>query len=305
MQLLLEGALLVLRRLHGLLSSSPNVPPNGSGCFETSATPFVPDLITFTTDSGNITIYSAPTSSTSPAACNLGIGATSPSNINIITNSGNIEIWGSTSDPSNCVRGNSFANITIDQAITTTGTVFISAQNNITLTANGSIDTPSSVTIIVDNQMPIRPLIGSGSFVMETGSFINGIPVAIYTALQGLNQIDGLINGEMFNPGTLYADTAREMWCTYWCSGVAGVPFTITYKDCLELVTAQAMIVIDQLLANLHPYNEYPGWHQRFEFVWRDPIPNMEPFFIRRRNLNFINHPKSYTVYQDAFTNYQ
>jgi len=284
-----------------LLATSINVPINGIGGVIISPSP-LPTQVAVQTTTGNIAILSAPLA-TNGSTQNLTIGTNALSDLNIITTSGNIEIFGSTEDLTNCVRPNSFANITIDIPITTTGSVFMSAQNSITITSTGSISTPSSVTLIVDNQSPVPPFIGSGFLQMDPGSFINGNTVSIYTALQGSNLNQGLINGALFQPGTLFEDTAQEVWCAYFCSPLPSVPFTISYKNCQQQLTQQAMVIIDEILVNLHPYNEYPGWKERFRVIWLPSLlgfPFLQHYYIGKRHLNLLNHPKTFTVYTDS-----
>jgi filamentous hemagglutinin family protein len=252
---------------------------------------------------GNITLHSAPNQANG-AAQNLVIG-TGANNVNILTVSGNIEIWGSQTS-SSCVRGDSFHNITLDQALITSGSVFISSNNDFMMTPVSSIDTSGGngpVALIVDNQAPFSPLIGRGRFQMNSGSSIatgTGL-LQIYTALQSANSINGLLNTLPFSRGQLFVDSNQEVWCTYFCSPLAGSPFTVSYKDCLQQLTAQAMIVVDQFLIDLHPYNEFPGWKAPFRFGYAASMvlrPSNIPYYLRRRHLNHLNHPKTYTVYQ-------
>lgn len=277
-------------------TNSPAIVPDNLGGLTFNTGAFGGSVL-LSTSTSNITLHSAP-SQVGGAPQNLIIG-TAANNANIVTTSGNIEIWGSNTAP--CARGDSYNDITINMPITTTGSVFISANNNIDITAIGSIATSGAVTLVVDNQMPTAPLIGAGSFSMAAGSFINsgaGL-LQIYTALQDLNAINGLLNGLSFTAGTLFTDTTQEIWCRYFCTPISvGSPFRIAYKNCLQVVLEQAMIVIDEFLVDLHPYNEFPGWMQRFLVQYNNDengIPT-EPYYLRRRNLNFFNHPKSYTT---------
>lgn len=246
---------------------------------------------------GSITLHSADTRASAMIQQNLTVG-TNANNANILTLSGNIEISG-TASPSGCVRADSFYNVTLDTVLLTTGSVFISANNNFVMTSASSIDTSggnSPVTLIVDNQAPIAPLIGSGLFQMAGGSSIEsgtGL-LQIYTALQNANLINGSLNGQSFDLGEIFTDTNQEVWCTYYCSPLPGSPFTVSYKNCLQLVLQQAMVVVDEELENLHPYNEFPGWKAEFNLIGEDWDL---PYFLRRRHLNAINHPKTWTVF--------
>ena len=194
------------------------------------------------------------------------------------------------------------------------GNIFVSAQNNIQMT-NSAISAGGSVTLVVDEQDPFRPLIGPGAFIMDALSSIDSTlgSIGIYTALQSQNQIDlnALFNGTpiatlfsnaglTFNSTTLFQNTNLENWCVYFSDGIPPIPLlTIFYKNCLNLVVQQATIIIDEMLVDLHPYNEFPGWLSHF--VIRSLVPDYEQipdesFSIRRRNLNFFNHPKSWTL---------
>lgn len=197
-----------------------------------------------------------------------------------------------------------FQNITIANVMATAGNVLVIAQNNIDFTATGGINSGGTVTLVVDNAFPASPLIGPGAFNMAAGSFItSGGLLSIYTARQQQNSVFGILNGVAFAPGTLYVDTALEMWCLYYPTPLPGTPYTISYKDCLGLAVQQAAVIVDEFLVDLHPYNEFPGWMSRF---WIDCVPKLdeqdfvfcapEAYMIRRRNLSVINHPKSWTV---------
>lgn len=240
---------------------------------------------------------------------NLTIGFNA-NNLLLDTNTGNITIGG----PSPCC---SFHDITVDanvpvSGLGTTGSILMIANDSMFLTANAHItSTASTVTLVVDNAGPFctRPFIGPGAFIMDAAATIDsglGQPLRIYTALRGQNSILGLLNGCSFIPGPLYVNSATEQWCTYFpefTPGFTSLPcltFTISYKDCPQIVLQQATKVVDEFLVDLHPFNEFPGWMSRF-FVYYSPqlsdtlIPD-EPYLIRRRNLNLINHPKTYTV---------
>ncbi|MBX7066269.1 MAG: filamentous hemagglutinin N-terminal domain-containing protein [Parachlamydiales bacterium] len=178
---------------------------------------------------------------------------------------------------------------------------------------NGSVILASMgarVTLVVDNCYPAPPLIGPGAFNMTAGCSINGDP-RIFTARRSQNTINGLLNGINFVPGKLYADTSSEVWCTYFAFPfpypfpALGDPYTIFYKDCLQQATNQSQIIISQFLLDLHPYNEFPGWLEQFFIRYAsneknesslDVLKN-EGYLIRRRHLNIINHPKTFTVY--------
>ncbi|MBX7066291.1 MAG: filamentous hemagglutinin N-terminal domain-containing protein [Parachlamydiales bacterium] len=172
---------------------------------------------------------------------------------------------------------------------------------------NSNIDAlPAIVTLVVDNCFPKSPLIGPGAFLMDGTSTIISDPgthLRIFTALQNLNQILGLLNGTSFVPGTLFIDTANEVWCQYFSFPFPypffnlGTPYTIFYKNCLQAVAQQATVVVVELLTDLHPMNEFPGWKQEFwvQYSALAPELNDEPYYLRRRQLNILNHPKTWT----------
>ncbi|MBX7065923.1 MAG: filamentous hemagglutinin N-terminal domain-containing protein [Parachlamydiales bacterium] len=211
--------------------------------------------------------------------------------------------------------------------VSTSGMILMITGNNMSLLGTSNItSTGNSVTLVVDNDFPAMPLIGGGIFTMGAGTQVNsgsGSPIRIFTALQqngsANNQIaaGALLNGfspfsPPFNyPGTLFANTAYEIWCTYYSNNISGspfpgslvggFPFTIFYKNCLQQVVEQAMIVVTELLRDFegmenpnfpyHGLNEYYGWPSKF-IIFYDLYsqeaamlnPNPERYFIRRKN---------------------
>ncbi len=157
-----------------------------------------------------------------------------------------------------------------------------------------------NINIVVDANFP-RPFFGGGVFSLGLNGILttNGGAIRIFTSQQSLelNQILGLINGQSFNPGSLFVDTNQEIWCTYYPSTSGGFPFTVFYKDCLQLLMQQAEVVVAELLTNFHPFNEFPGWWDRFTIS--SAIKGSEYstlYFLRRRYSPYFLHPKSYTV---------
>jgi hypothetical protein len=285
---------------------SPPIAPNGIGCFSAVTAPFPLALpLQFITTTGNITLHSAPRSALLAGNCDLNIGPFG--DVILSTLSGDIDVSGS-------FCGNEFHDITIDQSIVTTGSVLIAANNDLIMTASGSIDTsggPNSVTLVCDNQFPMPFLFGPGSFTMDPAAFIatGGEPLCIHTSQQGRNSISGMLNGMPFMPATqLYVDTNEEVWCFWYCdprTSISCLPFTVTYKDGCPVTPPEVPPIVMQFLVDLHPYNEFPGWMMRFwidarvdwieenQLVW---TPDPEPYMMRRRNLNVINHPKTWTT---------
>ncbi len=261
------------------------------------------DLQTF---NGSITLHSASFRQNG-AVQNLTVG-TGATDAGISTTNGNIEIWGS-------VPGDAYNNIFFNHPNTmmnTTGSILAVANTNMTVEAGIQIQsTANFVTLVVDNFFPAPPLIGPGQFIANTGAILNSgpnSPLRVFTARQQINLIDPsvLFNNTLFSPGLLFLNTNQEIWCAYFDTPIQGIPFTIFYKDCLQTVLEQAMDVVDELLVSLHPYNEFPGWEAQFWMNYMsgaEPKHSLsslsassnEPYLIRRRLLNSINHPKSYT----------
>lgn len=193
--------------------------------------------------------------------------------------------------------------------LTTAGTsmLFI-ANSDIVLFTGSTIDMTAplvggaTVTFVVDNAFPVRPLFGTGGFFQDVGAVVFTVqrpPIAIYTSRQQINRILGVINGSPFTAGPLFVDSAEEQWCTYYPESVNVVPFRVYYKDCL-IVQPFAELgnkVNSQFLYAMHPTNENPGWFMEFtvsslDKELFDPPAN---FYLRRRSIDLINHPKTYT----------
>lgn len=192
------------------------------------------------------------------------------------------------------------------------GDVFILCQDDMTLFDMAMIEAGNNVDLICDNQAPIPPLIGPGSFSMDATSSISAFfgYIRVYTARQEQNLIDPLaqfiIMGVpfFFTPGALFEDTNQEKWCTYYPFGDQGIPFKIFYKPCLQLITQQAVTIIDEFLFRENSFNYDIGWWLRFTMDWaRNSGPTssftefeLEPYFIRKvQTPHYDNHPKSYT----------
>lgn len=244
----------------------------------------------------DIVINGSPISITSTSgAISLEAGRNIDINHDIISGTGSIS----------SLAGN---NTLVDPCtVATAGPVEMITGHHMTLMTATITSSGSSVDLVVDNDFPAPPLIGPGAFFMDGLSQINGANyIRIYTALQSLNSFapTALFNGIAFSSypllGILFQDSLYEQWCTYYPNGSGGFNpiFRIFYKDCLQQIVQQAMIIIDEVLVSLHPYNEFPGWEQRFWFQYAEKYTGRpkEPFMLRRRNLNVINHPKSYTV---------
>ena len=190
------------------------------------------------------------------------------------------------------------------------------AGSNIELrSALSSIENQSGgdLTLVVDNNFPSPFLFGGGFFSsvansnVFTNDGVNDGLLRIFTSQQNLNNISGFLNNVNFSNGTLFANTATEQWQTYYPSSFGGVPYTVFYKNSEQLLTAQALTIVDQLLYGLHPLNEYPGWLMEFTIGYASATGSYsslhetgdEPYYLRRRHLKFINHPKSYTAWME------
>lgn len=246
---------------------------------------------------GNILISSVTGTGGSIITDSGAIDLTAGNNIEI---NGDPTTLGSTSGSITTQAGN---NTFVLQDVLTAGEILMITGNSMFLDSSlhGSVviaSSGSAVTLVVDNNFPTAPLIGTGLFSMDSSARINSFGLLqIYTARQYLNNISGLLNGLSFRRGTLFVDTFSEVWCTYYDDGGIGSPFTIYYKDCLQEIVQQAMVVVDQFLVDLHPYNEFPGWESRFLIGYDESflqIPPTEPYLLRRRAIG-SNHPKSYT----------
>ena len=294
--------------LAGKPTAAPSAAINalGDGAFRIVTGPAIPNNhISFTTISGDITLNSADTRRIGGLQ-NLFIGPANPPTptLSIVTNSGNIRITGS-------VSSDAFNNIFWNGTTSTSGSILAIANVDQTLTAATITSSASFVTLVVDNAFPVRPFVGPGIFVMDGASGINApVSIKIYTAIQENGTLNNQINPlARFNgvpislaalpyPGTFFVDTSQERWCIYYPEFIPGIPFTISYKYCLPIIAHQADIIIDQMLVNLHPYNEFPGWAEEFflSYSEQDPVMSFkDPYLIRRRHLHSLNHPKTWT----------
>ncbi|MBX7066476.1 MAG: filamentous hemagglutinin N-terminal domain-containing protein [Parachlamydiales bacterium] len=219
----------------------------------------------------------------------MASGSISLSNATIQADSGNIRLIAG-------VDINVSSNI-----LSASGNILLIANQNVRLQSASSLieSTTGSVTIVVDNAFPSQPLMGTGAIFTVIDSQINGSPLQIYTSQQTYNSIQGFLNGDLFSAGTLFQNTSLEQWCTYFGCPFQriglGLPYTVFYKNCLQEATQQATVIVDQMLVSLHPANEYPGWMVQFYLIHDEK--SKTPYFIRRRVLNSINHPKTWTAW--------
>ncbi len=229
----------------------------------------------------------------------------------------------STTGPVQCFAGDDII-LAAGQSITSPSSMIFVAGHNLTLSAGASISATmgASLTIAVDNNFPnppfnsMRPI---GILTMGPGSSLTGTPLQLFTALQNFNVIDptallnSFIPSSQGYPGPMFQDTSIEQWCTFFSCPARiaglGIPFTFFYKNCLQQATAEAMEIVDEFFVDLHPYNEFPGWVEHFWIEYRNwsvvesgkvgsgNVLSDEGFYLRRRHLNLINHPKSWTVW--------
>ena len=93
----------------------------------------------------------------------------------------------------------------------------------------------SSLTLVVDEDFPVPPGFGSGSFTLYNGATLSAsniaTPVRIFTSQRSLNMIGTTINGVAFVPGPELVDSPTEQWGVYFPSlFYGGTGFTLFYK---------------------------------------------------------------------------
>ncbi len=211
---------------------------------------------------GNLSLTTATDLSLSDnASCTVTAGRLTA------TTGRNLSIAGSTTGPSLCSssdRGTYLIGATLALSgvsalsegflSSTAGAIEVIANQNIEINPFGRISTLSAETLrlVVDNQAPVPPAIGTGSFSLSLLGSISTAgdsgTVRIFTARRSQNSIAGTmnLNGATFTPGPLFVDSATERWGTYFPSPFGGVPFTLFYKE-----TAVAPIVIPTLTSLL------------------------------------------------------
>jgi len=160
------------------------------------------------------------------------------------------------------------------------GPISVIADQNIILGTNSAIDSfmgmVLSITLVVDNQAPTAPQIGSGFFSMDATAVINTgpiVPIQIFTAIRDQNNISPLaqINGSTFIPGPFGVDTQTEQWSQYFPQGFIGSPFTIFYKESL-ISASEAAIILSETIQTIGTVFDILE-----EFTW--PLPYYEDLF--------------------------
>jgi len=227
-----------------------------------------------------------------------------------LVSAGNITISSVTADSGfiHMLAGNNIAVSGTVQNASPAGDILLIAGNNISMTA-GTIFSPNPVTLVVDNNNPAPPNIGAGAFFMDAASSITGNTILVFTALQNQNSILGQLNTASFPnpPGTLFADYELEQWCSYFeCTSPytnranLGLPFTVFYKDCAEVIIPPGTTVVSEMLFSLQPI--YLEWPEEFSNLWRflilydkrDSTLRLSPdeyYWLQRKRLRGVHTP--------------
>jgi len=158
--------------------------------------------------------------------------------------------------------------------------------------------------LVVDNDNPAFPFIGTGSYNQDVGVTVTtgGGPLYVYTARQGLNTITGLLNGVAYVPGPEFQNSLTEEWFHYYPNSPGGFPFTIYYKDFADEMVilhegiVQGLTALTEMNRMLHEYSEYIKLATEFEIhakegpfikkIFKDlyEIPQeIRSFFIRKK----------------------
>jgi len=153
------------------------------------------------------------------------------------------------------------------------GETVVAAGVDLFLAGSALITTNSSdgLTLIVDNNNPSPPNIGSGRLFMDSTAavftnFVIGGPLRIYTATQSQNEILGFLRGTPFILGTEFVNTSTEQWGAYFPFAFGGFPFTVFYKN----VHFPSGMITDfnaamyEYLQNLFDYDLFEFFHLPF-----------------------------------------
>ena len=181
---------------------------------------------------------------------------------------------------------------------TTAGQLTAIAGKNIIMQSNAGpaniVNTGGNVTLVVDNLFPTTPLIGPGFFRINSNLSASG-QLRIYTALRNQNQINDLINGTSFAPGTLFVDTNEEMWAVYYPGGsYGGFPFKIYYKDgAIEAIEDTFQFALDNAeLSDLLPLVNPPIYQADLDYFSLLELTHFDPY---RRVLRYRMDRKNLT----------
>ena len=117
------------------------------------------------------------------------------------------------------------------------GEVLLLANQDILIQDSASItgNTLGKITLVADNQEPTAPF-GTGRFLLGPHASIGSTgeahdQVRVYTAVQSLNTIEGTLNGQPFEPDTLYDHTSTNRWMTHYPATFVGPAYTVFYRD--------------------------------------------------------------------------
>ncbi len=167
---------------------------------------------------------------------------------------------------------------------TTTGQLTAIAGKDIIMQSNAGsaniINAGGNVTLVTDNLFPTSPLIGPGFFSINSTLSASG-QLRIYTAVRSQNQINDLINGSPFTPGTLFVNTSEEMWATYYPGGsYGGGPFTIYYKDgAIEAIEDTFQFAVAQAeLSDILPIVDPPIYQAKVDYFSQRELVCFDPY---------------------------
>lgn len=149
------------------------------------------------------------------------------------------------------------------------------------------------MSLVVDNLFPSAAVgIGNGAFQMDPGAIVNsnGGLTRIFTAKRSLNQIQGVINGQLFIPGPEFENSNEEIWGVYYFSPKGGNPFTVFYK---EIVPIPVVPAINNLVTRIN--NEYYNVLRSFD----DFIFAGIPIFVAYGSNDPIDYLSLRRLYRD------
>lgn len=193
---------------------------------------------------------------------------------------------------------------------TSSGSLQVTAAKDISISSDARIENLSAgspLTLIVDNQAAVPPAIGGGMFSLSISGSVataGGGSLRIFTARRSQNTIFGTgnVNGTTYVPGTLFVDSATEIWDTYFPSALGGTPFTIFYKDSsttpvTPVATAIPQLGPNDLIGNYELYymldriDWFNDWMWDFYIESIDEVTNQEWYFIPHNK--FLPFPRS------------
>ena len=176
------------------------------------------------------------------------------------------------------------------------------AGNNMNLldTAGGSPTIQNNTAagplyLVVDNQYPAFPYLGTGAFNKQTGATITtgGGPLYIYTSRRPLNSVNGNINGVLYVPGPEFQNSATEEWFHYYPGSPGGFPFTIYYKDfhdeflILHEGIVQGFTALTEMGRMLHEYSEFISTATEFKIFSMKKQANPNPKVLDSFSIDF------------------